>query len=180
MNVYDDEPVPSAGAAAVDLYCLHCGYNLRGIDGDERRCSECGQFNRVGDMMVPAAMIRAELSRTETALALGAGCAAVILLAFLVGVAELIESGAIRGARPLIIAAPVAAALWMVALTRSQKTCDELADWKPVFVRYQILATVSLTCMALLPFGLRYPKLANWSFASRFLIAPGPILVTRY
>ena len=29
----------------VDLYCLRCGYNLRGLPGDLIRCPECGRQN---------------------------------------------------------------------------------------------------------------------------------------
>ncbi|MHC4235736.1 MAG: hypothetical protein ACYSUQ_11520, partial [Planctomycetota bacterium] len=40
-------------AAQEDLYCLECGYNLRGIAGDPRRCPECWYANSVADMRIP-------------------------------------------------------------------------------------------------------------------------------
>ena len=41
----------------LDLYCLECGYNLRGHSGDPRRCPECFHLNSVGDAELSAEMI---------------------------------------------------------------------------------------------------------------------------
>jgi hypothetical protein len=60
-----------------DLYCLACGYNLRGLSGDPRRCPECGHLNPLGDMELPAELITQQLRRMETA---PAACVGVILV----------------------------------------------------------------------------------------------------
>ena len=46
-----DEPTsPAVSRDDRDLYCLQCGYNLRGLSGDPRRCPECGHMNPLGDI----------------------------------------------------------------------------------------------------------------------------------
>ncbi|MFQ5461023.1 MAG: hypothetical protein ACE5E5_00175 [Phycisphaerae bacterium] len=65
-----------------DLFCLHCGYNLRGLSGDPRRCPECGRQSAVADMLIPADQIRKALRRLETGPAL-ATSVVLISLCFL-------------------------------------------------------------------------------------------------
>jgi hypothetical protein len=55
-----------------DLYCLSCGYNLRGLAGDPLRCPECGGSNPVGLIQVPAELITEHIKRMENSLALSA------------------------------------------------------------------------------------------------------------
>ncbi|MCB9849284.1 MAG: hypothetical protein H6817_01115 [Phycisphaerales bacterium] len=50
-----------------DLYCLRCGYNLRGQAGDPKRCPECGISNRVEDMVVSSDHIAKQLRKLESA-----------------------------------------------------------------------------------------------------------------
>jgi len=56
----------ASGAIDEDLFCLTCGYNLRGLRGDPVRCPECGSDNGLGDVMLPAAAIREALRELET------------------------------------------------------------------------------------------------------------------
>lgn len=64
----------------LDLYCLECGYNLRGQSGDPRRCSECGHHNSVEDLEVPAKLIRRALRQLESGAALCGASASTLLL----------------------------------------------------------------------------------------------------
>ncbi|HNQ23250.1 MAG TPA: hypothetical protein PKK06_09170 [Phycisphaerae bacterium] len=48
-----------------DLYCIHCGYNLRGLFGDPIRCPECGGESAVRDLRVPARVIAVQLRKLE-------------------------------------------------------------------------------------------------------------------
>ncbi|MHC4443198.1 MAG: hypothetical protein ACYTF1_09325 [Planctomycetota bacterium] len=64
----------------IDLYCLQCGYNLRGHTGDPRRCPECGSLNPVGDLVLPAPLIKAQLRRMETAPTLCVGASVIFLI----------------------------------------------------------------------------------------------------
>ena len=54
------EPAPALDR---DLYCLTCGYNLRGLSGDPVRCPECGNLNPIGDVEIPAEIITKQLRR---------------------------------------------------------------------------------------------------------------------
>src|SRR5262249_22782403 len=79
-------------SSEIDLYCLACGYNLRGLSGDPRRCPECGHLNPVGDLMVPASEIAKQLTAMETipvvcvsAIVVILGCVAVPVGMFLSG-----------------------------------------------------------------------------------------------
>ncbi|MCK4341416.1 MAG: hypothetical protein KAY37_06805 [Phycisphaerae bacterium] len=70
----DAAPEPEAARALDrDLYCLTCGYNLRGLSGDPLRCPECGHLNPVGDVEIPAEIITQRLRKMETSPALCVG-----------------------------------------------------------------------------------------------------------
>ena len=56
-----------------NLYCLTCGYNLRGLTGLQRRCPECGHVNEVALLRIPARAIAEQIVRLETAPALCMG-----------------------------------------------------------------------------------------------------------
>jgi hypothetical protein len=73
MGEFPSHPETSPYASNVDLYCLKCGYNLRGLSGDPRRCPECGHLNPMSDLTVPAEYITQQLRRMETPPALCAG-----------------------------------------------------------------------------------------------------------
>jgi hypothetical protein len=75
-----DAPRPESGPRAIehDLFCLECGYNLRGLHGDPVRCPECGYDNPVGLLEVLAARITEHLRRMETSLVT---CVASMLVA---------------------------------------------------------------------------------------------------
>lgn len=47
--------------ADVDIYCLHCGYNVRGLSGDPRRCPECGNMIPLGLTDVPEHLVKRQL-----------------------------------------------------------------------------------------------------------------------
>ena len=51
-------PLAPDGAIAADVFCLNCGYNLRGLTGDPVRCPECGHSNPLAEAVLPAWAIR--------------------------------------------------------------------------------------------------------------------------
>jgi hypothetical protein len=69
-----------AGAIDQDLYCLTCGYNLRGLSGDPVRCPECGNPNDLGTAAIPAEMIGRAMRGMETAPTVCAGCAFALVV----------------------------------------------------------------------------------------------------
>jgi hypothetical protein len=78
------DPVPPNAASLPpaldrDLYCLTCGYNLRGHSGDPVRCPECGNLNPMSEITLPAELISAQLRRMESA---PATCVGTLLLFF--------------------------------------------------------------------------------------------------
>ncbi|GMV97302.1 MAG: hypothetical protein AMXMBFR83_16600 [Phycisphaerae bacterium] len=82
MRESDGHKPGARDPADIDLYCLTCGYNLRGLSGDPRRCPECGHLNPLGEVEIPAALISARLHKMETAPAL---CVGAVAMTFLVG-----------------------------------------------------------------------------------------------
>ena len=72
----------ASGAIDEDIYCLHCGYNLRGLAGDPVCCPECGNLNDLGTAAIPAEMIAKSMRSMETAPTMCAGFAfALVVLA---------------------------------------------------------------------------------------------------
>lgn len=57
---------PQAPRADLNLFCLECGYNLRGLTGDPLRCPECGTQNRLSDLVVSLRAVAKQLERMET------------------------------------------------------------------------------------------------------------------
>ncbi|MDO8628955.1 MAG: hypothetical protein Q7R41_00540 [Phycisphaerales bacterium] len=70
----------ASGAIDQDLYCLTCGYNLRGLSGDPVRCPECGSPNDLGTAAIPAEMIHRAMRNMETAPTICAGCAFALVV----------------------------------------------------------------------------------------------------
>ena len=44
-----------------DLYCLGCGYSLRGLPGEQIRCPECGEMNPLSGEPVPARFLERQV-----------------------------------------------------------------------------------------------------------------------
>lgn len=80
-----------------DLFCLQCGYNLRGLAGDPVRCPECGYNNDLGIASIPADLIRSTLHEMETyptwCVVMSAGLAIMILPASTADPAALLIAG---------------------------------------------------------------------------------------
>lgn len=136
-----------AGALDEDLYCLSCGYNLRGLSGDPVRCPECGQFNDLGTVRLPAEAIHAALRDMETA-PTWCVASAVMLVAFspllLVG-KQVTLIGAI-----LMFCCMCG---WFVAYREMRKDYDDRPGWRSILLYYHGAMALCLT-VVLLPLGL--------------------------
>ncbi|MBN1514626.1 MAG: hypothetical protein JXB13_21600 [Phycisphaerae bacterium] len=62
-----DPTDPRLIAGEADFYCAACGYNLRGLAGDPKRCPECGHLNPIELLIIPAEAIQRAMRRLETA-----------------------------------------------------------------------------------------------------------------
>lgn len=123
-----------------DLFCLFCGYNLRGLSGNPVRCPECGKHNDVRQITVPASMIRAALRRMETAPAACVGCTtALIALAFL---------ASIGAPHLLVFLGPVALIVWSIAYRQTGAVCKNRSGWRRIVVDFH---AVTLLCTSFLP-----------------------------
>jgi hypothetical protein len=127
----------------IDLYCLECGYNLRGLSGDPRRCPECGYKNPLGDLEIPAPLIARQLKEMETAPAM---CLASLLLASVSGLVLLVcfvekEAGHIR-VNPCIASCPFVLLLCLPAyvgnVRRFQQSCQRKKGWGAALWRYHV------------------------------------------
>lgn len=133
----------------VDVYCLHCGYNLRGLSGDPRRCPECGHFNPMGDVAIPAALISAQLKEMETA-------PAMCLLCVLIGLASLggiVWDGLLTptnrsiGAPLLVLCAGalfVCGLIWFIYCLSFRKSCLGKVGWSNALLRYHLFGVLTV------------------------------------
>jgi hypothetical protein len=123
-----------------DLFCLFCGYNLRGLSGNPVRCPECGKHNDVRQITVPAGMIRAALRKMETAPAVCVACTTVLIaLAFLASIGE---------PRLLVFVGPVALIAWSIAYRQTEAVCKNRPGWRRIVVDFH---AVTLLCTSFLP-----------------------------
>ncbi len=135
-DIVTDQPT-LADDADIDLYCLHCGYNLRGLCGDPRRCPECFYLNPMGDLHLPADLITKQLRAMETApsfclgsiLVIGPCLASIISIIFVRGhdPAALVCGG-------VTFAAFVS--VWAVGAIRFRASCQHKSGWFAALMKF--------------------------------------------
>ena len=125
------------GAIDEDLYCMTCGYNLRGLSGDPVRCPECGGRNSLGVVAVPAAYIRSALRHMETAptldVALALGAAACVLLAVLLPWPELFYP---------IVPGVALVVMWWATFQYTKRSFAAQAGWGRIVLDFHIAAVL--------------------------------------
>ncbi len=153
-----DESPPhtdDAALADIDLYCLNCGYNLRGHTGDPRRCPECGENNPVGELLLPAELIRAQFEKMETGpvmCVVGVLIGIPVALAILWSTIRLGRLGFLNAFTGVILL--MCAALWWSGAARFRKSCLDKPAWTDVLLRFHVLAVgLSLLILLATPFG---------------------------
>jgi hypothetical protein len=126
----------------IDLYCLECGYNLRGLSGDPVRCPECAFLNPIGDVEIPAPIISKQLRRMETAPA--ASVLGFLFLLPLLGLwAAIIDDGVWLDADAIVcVGVPTFGSLltWIVGAYRFRSSCLGRPGWLATLLRYQLIA----------------------------------------
>jgi hypothetical protein len=126
---------PELLAGNIDFYCFGCGYNLRGLAGDPKRCPECFHLNPVSDLIVPAEAITWQLRKLEGAPTI---CfAAVLMLAAGITGATLLTGGIVACSLVAVVPAP---AVWLAAATSFARSCRHRAGWKIALARFHFYA----------------------------------------
>lgn len=136
-----------------DLYCLRCGYNLRGLAGDPIRCPECAFDNPVGDVELPAPLIRARLRAMETMPALAllvflAMCLATVLVFF-----NVFMRGFGGGVGEILMILVLLALAWSGLLARYRNSCMAKSGWLAALALYHI-AGVACVLVIMVSMGL--------------------------
>lgn len=123
------------------LFCLSCGYDLRGLQGDPIRCPECGRQNLVEDLQIPGALVSKQLRSLETMPTLAVlgmfGSAAGL---FIVCV------GRMPFGTLLLVFAPL---LWVYAIWRFARSCSSKRGWANVLMWFHLTAICWLGIWAL-------------------------------
>ncbi len=107
-----------------DLFCLQCGYNLRGLSGDPRRCPECGRHNDLDDLRIPSELIAEQLHRIETRPTVCVAAMFAVAFGLLVTFVGRMPWAALL----LIPAGPI----WIISLWSFGKLCRFRAGWLSV------------------------------------------------
>lgn len=117
-----------------DLYCIECGYNLRGLSGDPVRCPECGLQNAVTLMEIPADQIVAQLKRMESAPAYSFAA----LLLIISGLALQATWGMGPRVAPGLCVSPtiVGLILFPWSLYRARASCRQQPGWLAAMLAY--------------------------------------------
>jgi hypothetical protein len=139
----DTSPVISAEIPPdTDLWCIECGYNLRGLSGDPRRCPECGCENPLGDVELPASLIRRQLRQMESAptWCVAATVSGLPLLAVLVMVIAEGPGGAGEALVCTGVPTVFIIALWWMAVCRFKDSCRSRPGWRSALAMYHLYA----------------------------------------
>jgi hypothetical protein len=152
----NSEPAYLDDPTDVDLYCLHCGYNLRGLSGDPRRCPECGNMNPLGLEALPESLVNKELARMETPVftmpwTLGAtlvflGCTADVCLTYRRPDDRRIIFGFAACALVTLIC-------WLAGIRGFRRSCGAGLGWRALAVKYNVfgLIIIVLTVAVITP-----------------------------
>lgn len=151
----NNEPTPPDDPADVDIYCLHCGYNLRGLSGDPRRCPECGNMNPLGKGTIPEPVVAAELQSMGQSIERYAmpWCLGGILFAGW----GLVQASLTRNAGSYVVIAAtsgiVVLGLWLLFIRAFRSSCRGREGWGALAVKYNIfgLLIIVLAVAAVAP-----------------------------
>lgn len=135
-----------------DLYCLTCGYNLRGLSGDPLRCPECGNFNPIGDVEIPAEMITKQLHKMETgpALCVGALILGVPFLLLFFSALAISPAGFLPIEVLFFTGLPALACViaWPVGVVRFRSSCLGKRGWGRILLAYHVWSLLLVAAVA--------------------------------
>jgi hypothetical protein len=135
-----------AGPLDIDLHCLHCGYNLRGLPGDPVRCPECFHENARADLLCPPAEVQRRVRKMHR---YADFC---VLVGFLIVIA-LVSAAVQREPSCLVCGLVVLPVVWAVSAIMFERACLSQAGWLGILLRtsvYGVLWAIgSIVCLAL-------------------------------
>lgn len=139
------------GVLDEDLYCLQCGYNLRGLSGDPVRCPECGLVNDLGVVSVPARLIRQALRDMEnapTVCVFCAGCTVFVLIVTLlvIGNGRTPRSAGLGVEFESILVGGVAVVGWFWSAFWARRVFEHKDGWKRILIDFHV---ATLLCLPL-------------------------------
>ena len=146
----------------INLYCLECGYNLRGLSGDPRRCPECGHQNPLGSLELPAELITRQLRRMETAPTICVGACLVGLLFLALAGRTALDCWTHNYSDPglficLGVFGSIALLIWYTGVSSFQDSCLNKPGWKRALWRYHLYGLALA-----LPVALGLPAIARY------------------
>ena len=147
---------PELLAGNVDFYCSGCGYNLRGLTGDPKRCPECFHLNPISDLLVPAEAITRQLRKLEIA---PVACVAAILM-LAAGVTAAILLGAPGGLCCLVAMLVPAPSVWLLGADSFARSCRCSAGWRRALARFHVYGLLMFAA------GIGIPLLLLWIVVS--------------
>lgn len=157
MTPVEPECVPEQprGPIAVDLFCLDCGYNLRGLSGETIRCPECGAVNSADVLEFPSAQIRTYLRKLEGALS---NCIIVLLVAVPLALYCMARPGIWN-----ISALALLTLIWRLLINRFRHLCNGRSGWMHGIFRYQLMGLIA--CVTVISVVVSIIQLADWLIA---------------
>lgn len=168
----------------IDLYCLNCGYNLRGLSGDPRRCPECFYANPVGDLHMPADVIRKQLRRMETAPSYCLGSVLVLgpCLASMISII-LVHGHDPAGLSCAGLIFVVLVGVWAIGAIRFRASCQHKSGWFAALMKFHayglimgvLMVASELSCLWVL-WELSSPS-TSWVFLVAQVLACIMLLV---
>lgn len=139
----NDSPVVATapdGAIVENIYCLQCGYNLRGLSGDPVRCPECGEKNSLGSAAIPARHIEKALRSMETT---PTWCVAFSLSAgyFLTLASLKISSESVRNC---LTGGTVSVLVWWWLYRKTKSEFNGQPGWRRILFSFHVVAAFSV------------------------------------
>lgn len=131
------------GSIDEDVYCLGCGYNLRGLSGDPVTCPECGKPNPTGDLIIPAAAITLALRRMETAPTTCVGMSILALFSLFVAVICILNGMSLIVPIVFIVGST---ALGITALRHMRIQFGARPGWLRVLFDFHLVTAIVLIC----------------------------------
>lgn len=151
----DDSVAPPLAIPVIveDLYCLECGYNLRGLSGDPVRCPECGYLNDLGTVAIPAQLITAALRNMETAPTMCVAAVFVVCsLGSCIGVMQLRAPSASNETRLTMIAVgAILIAGWFGAYVWMKRTFENQPGWRGILLDFHL---TTVACCLIIPLSI--------------------------